>query len=362
MASNVSQQGGPGQGSETSGGLVRALPLVVTGLGVLVGLLGFAPQYTADGLGGSTISAGAYSAGGSPVGVGLLLAAGLVAGAGLLPRQAGTTTVAAGLALSGWLVVVFQVLGSGDVTLGWGLWTTLVLGLVLAAAAVLALLVDAGVAPTPGASRPQGQPAQGFGGQEHGGQGYGGQEHGGQGYGAQPQGFGGQGFGAQPQGYGAQGYGGQGYGTQGYGSQGYGSQDYGSQGQAPGGQPQGDQGQGSQGYGSQGYGSQGYGSQSFGAQGYGSQGYGEQGSSGQGYGGQDSGGQRYGAQPQGQGGQHQQPGQPTYGQSAPQGAWGQPGQTDEDPATSKVARPDPGAPPTQAFGAPGQDEQGRHGS
>jgi hypothetical protein len=300
--------------------VVRALPLVSAGLGVVVALLGFAPQYTQDvptGLDSSrAVTLGAYGVGGSSVAVGLLLAAGLVAGVGALPRQARTTGPAAALAVAGFLVAVFQVFGSGDVSLGWGHYAVLVLGLLLTAATVGGLLLDAGVVSVPTGGARSGQQ---------------------QGGGSAQQGFGGAGFGGQP---GTQGFGGQ--PQQGYGPQGAGQQGFGQPGQQGfGGQPQG--------YGALGQGQPGYG------------GYGQPGA--------DAAGQGYPAP----GSQHQQPGQPTYGQPTPPSpAWGQQGQQgagqpgawrDEEPSTSKVSRPDTGSSPygapTQAFGAPGA-EGGQH--
>lgn len=337
MTSETSQQPGPATGPQPTGGLVRVLPLVVAGLGVLTGLVGFGAQYTTEsGLGGSTLTAGGYSAGGSPVGVALLLAAGLVAAVGLLPRQRGATGTTAALAAAGWLVVLFQVLGSGEVSRGWGLWAALLLGLLTAAAAVLALLVDSGVVPAPGASGPRPGRDAPFGGGAAGPQGHGPQAD---------QGYGAQGYG--PQGHAQQGYGQQGYGPQGQAGPGHGGQEQGYS-QVFGGHAQGFGGQ-APGYGDQ---AQGYGDQ---AQAYGGPGQGY----GQGYGGQGLGGDPQGA-PQ-TGGQHQQPGQPTYGRPAPQTPPPPPGGWDEDPATSRVARPGAGAPETQAFGTPAPGEQGRHG-
>ncbi|MFQ6330509.1 DUF5336 domain-containing protein [Nocardia sp. CWNU-33] len=325
--------GSTGTSSSTPGPDAKGLPYFLTagaaGLGVLNFLLGFLPyagREAVNPLNGAKIAS--ESANGFDVPLtallALLLLGGLLAGLSLLPKQ-NWTGAAAAASLAGFLGLVVQSFNLSDgVELKWGAWVVLFLALVQAAAAVGAVLFEAGILtpPAPKPAAPQGPPS-GFG------QG---------GYGQQPGAF--SAFGQSPSqsGYG-QSQPGQTYGQQ--PSYGQSQPSYGqaqpnqpsqpTYGQSQPGQPAYGQSQPGQGYGQQ---------PSYGQQpGYGAA---QQGSP---YGApaptprpDESATQHFGAPQPGQ----QQYGAPGYGQSQPQP--GQPGQ----PFGSEQGS-DPASDATQAF-------------
>ncbi|MFI8567470.1 DUF5336 domain-containing protein [Rhodococcus sp. NPDC078407] len=154
-----------------SAGLPKILTFVVLGLGVVNFLLGLLDLVTAEVSSAqelpssiqTSFSTTFFASGGSAVSVALLLAAGLIAGASLLQKDAKNQAVVAALALTGFLVLVFQSFSlpsaegnefaSTSSSLGVGAILVLILGFVQAAAAVVALLLDAGIVKAP-ASKP----------------------------------------------------------------------------------------------------------------------------------------------------------------------------------------------------------------
>ncbi|MFY2787223.1 DUF5336 domain-containing protein [Rhodococcus sp. MALMAid1271] len=152
--------------------LPRILIFVVLGLGVVNFLLGLLDLVTAEVSSAqqlpssiqTSFSTTFFASGGSAVSVALLLVAGLTAGASLVQKDAKNQAVVAALAITGFLVLVFESfsLPSSDgnefasttTSLGIGAILVLVLGFVQAAAAVVSLLLDAGIvkAPTPKAA------------------------------------------------------------------------------------------------------------------------------------------------------------------------------------------------------------------
>ncbi|AJW40440.1 High molecular weight glutenin subunit x precursor [Rhodococcus sp. B7740] len=163
--------------SKLSGSALSNLPKVLTfvilGLGIVTFLLGLLDLVTAEVTSSqelpssiqTSFSTTFFASGGSAVSIALLLAAGLVAGASLLQKDARNQAVVAALAIAGWLVLVFQSFSlpsaegnefaSTTSSLGIGAILVLVLGFVQAAAAVGALLLDAGIVKAP-APKPAG--------------------------------------------------------------------------------------------------------------------------------------------------------------------------------------------------------------
>ena len=129
------------------GRLGSMLVLVVLGAGVLTALVGFADFFNTKG----GVGVGYY------VTLSLLpLFAGMLAAVALLPKQVAPPGAAAAAAVAGFVAVVFVILGKPDiVSLAVGAYATILLTLVQAAAAVIALLLDAGIvsAPTPKAAQ-----------------------------------------------------------------------------------------------------------------------------------------------------------------------------------------------------------------
>ncbi|OZC72261.1 hypothetical protein CH251_14760 [Rhodococcus sp. 06-462-5] len=146
---------------------------MILGLGIVTFLLGLLDLVTAEVTSSqelpssiqTSFSTTFFASGGSAVSIALLLAAGLVAGASLLQKDARNQAVVAALAIAGWLVLVFQSFSlpsaegnefaSTTSSLGIGAILVLVLGFVQAAAAVVALLLDAGIVKAP-APKPAG--------------------------------------------------------------------------------------------------------------------------------------------------------------------------------------------------------------
>ncbi|OZD81473.1 hypothetical protein CH273_12230 [Rhodococcus sp. 05-339-2] len=163
--------------SKSSGSALSNLPKVLTfvilGLGIVTFLLGLLDLVTAEVTSSqelpssiqTSFSTTFFASGGSAVSIALLLAAGLIAGASLLQKDARNQAVVAALAIAGWLVLVFQSFSlpsaegnefaSTTSSLGIGAILVLVLGFVQAAAAVGALLLDAGIVKAP-APKPAG--------------------------------------------------------------------------------------------------------------------------------------------------------------------------------------------------------------
>ncbi|MDV8024503.1 DUF5336 domain-containing protein [Rhodococcus sp. IEGM 1330] len=163
--------------SKSPGSALSSLPRILTfailGLGVVTFLLGLLDLVTAEVTSSqelpssiqTSFSTTFFASGGSAVSVALLLAAGLIAGASLLQKDARNQAVVAALAITGWLVLVFQSFSlpsaegnefaSTTSSLGIGAILVLVLGFVQAAAAVVALLLDAGIVKAP-APKPAG--------------------------------------------------------------------------------------------------------------------------------------------------------------------------------------------------------------
>ncbi|QII07492.1 MULTISPECIES: DUF5336 domain-containing protein [Rhodococcus] len=157
--------------------LPRILTFVVLGLGIVNFLLGLLDLVTAEVSSAqelpssiqTSFSTTFFASGGSAVSVALLLAAGLIAGASLLQKDAKNQAVVAALAITGFLVLVFQSFSlpsaegnefaSTTSSLGIGAILVLVLGFVQAAAAVVALLFDAGIVKAP-APKPAGYGSQ----------------------------------------------------------------------------------------------------------------------------------------------------------------------------------------------------------
>ena len=169
-ASATPQSKSPGSALSS---LPRILTFVILGLGVVTFLLGLLDLVTAEVTSSqelpssiqTSFSTTFFASGGSAVSVALLLAAGLIAGASLLQKDARNQAVVAALAIAGWLVLVFQSFSlpsaegnefaSTTSSLGIGAILVLVLGFVQAAAAVAALLFDAGIVKAP-APKPAG--------------------------------------------------------------------------------------------------------------------------------------------------------------------------------------------------------------
>ena len=297
-------------GSAEDNGLGRILSLVAAGLGVLILLLGFTPfaKIGSFSSSGYTVDGPSYNFfESSEPSIALLLAAGLIAAVGLLPKQSRVIGVAAAVAVSGFVYLVLEVIAVATASgrsLQWGAYIELLLGLVLTAAVVGAMLMDAGIiSPSAGKSGQQQSASGGAAAQ------YGQQQPGGQ-YGQQPSSPYGQ-QGASQYGAGQEQPGGYGQGTPAAPAQ-HGAGYYGSQ-ETP--QPYGQQPQ----------------EQSYGQQ----QSYGQP---------QE---QSYG-QPQGYG---QQPQDQSYGQQPQeQPSWQQP--TPEQSETSNSY-----SPPTQAFGSHAAEDE-----
>jgi hypothetical protein len=179
------------------------LDIAVVGLGLAVYLLNFGPIFTfcADlgpGAGGRAGDAG--------IAVAISVLAALLAGLGLLPKGKSYVGIVAAVAALGALLAIAETISTPTgVSVGWALWPLLASSVLQALAAVVAVLLDAGVitAPTP---RPKYDPYAQFGQYGQYGQ-YGGQQPGYYGQPSAQQHAGPQSHNPQPSGYGAQ-YGG----------------------------------------------------------------------------------------------------------------------------------------------------------
>ncbi|BAX94204.1 DUF5336 domain-containing protein [Mycobacterium shigaense] len=198
------------------------LNIAVVVLGLAVYLLNFGPTFT---LGADLGAASGGRAGDAGTAVLVAVLAALLAGLSLLPKAKNYAGIVAAVAVLGALLAISEIINTpAGFALGWAIWPLVAASVLQAVAAVVVLLLDAGVitAPTP---RPKYDPYAQYGqygqyGQQYGGQpGYYGQpgpqqQHGGpqaSGYGSQYGGYSNQGptqsaipttggFGAQPAG------------------------------------------------------------------------------------------------------------------------------------------------------------------
>jgi Family of unknown function (DUF5336) len=118
----------------------------VAGLGLLVYLFSFGPQFKIE----STDFPQLGSASGTSLGLGLAvgasLLAGLLAAASLLPKQRPSVGVVAAVAVLGFLLVIAEIVNTPEgVSIGWALYVIILLTLLQAGAAIAALLLDAGI-------------------------------------------------------------------------------------------------------------------------------------------------------------------------------------------------------------------------
>jgi hypothetical protein len=158
------------------------LAVAVVVLGLATYLANFGPVFTinAPNLPGLGPIGGSISA--TPIGITLATAiavvAALLAGVSLLPKQGKHEAWVAILSVLALLIVISQIIGvPSGVTFGWALWLLIAFTLLQAIAAVVALLVDAGVitAPVPKPKYEQnpygqyGAPGAYYGQPQHGG-------------------------------------------------------------------------------------------------------------------------------------------------------------------------------------------------
>jgi hypothetical protein len=177
------------------------LNIAVVVLGFAVYLLNFGPTFT---LGADLGPASGGRAGDAGTAVLVALLAALLAGLALLPKAKNYAGVVAAVAVLGALLAISETINTpAGFALGWAMWPLVAASVLQAVAAVVAILLEAGVitAPTP---RPKYDPYAQYGQYGQYGQQYGGQP----GYYGQPQQHGGpQQHNPQSSGYGSQ-YGG----------------------------------------------------------------------------------------------------------------------------------------------------------
>jgi Family of unknown function (DUF5336) len=179
------------KGDEGESNLKQYLTIAVFALGLAIYLVSYGPMITRILPNGDELVET-----GSTLPVDLALLAGLLAGVSLLPKAKNFAAVVTAVATLGGLLLVEDTIGASG--RGWALWIAVGLGVVQAALAVSALLLDAGVI-TPPAPRPKydqyyGQYGAYYGQQQppYGQSGYGTQ------YGGYPSGPTTGGFSAQP--------------------------------------------------------------------------------------------------------------------------------------------------------------------
>ncbi len=183
------------------------LTLAVVGLGLVVYLLNFAPTFT---IGAELGASAGGRAGDAGYAVDVTVLASLLAAVTLVPKAKKNLGVIAVIAMLGALIVITEMVNTpAGYAIGWALWPLLACSVLQAIAAVLALLLEAGVvtAPTP---RPKYDPYAQYGHYGQYGQ-YGAQQPPGGYYGqpgAHQQGGPPSHNPQQPQGYGSQQYGG----------------------------------------------------------------------------------------------------------------------------------------------------------
>ena len=148
-APGASQQSAPGPNR-----LPAYLAGTVLGLGLLAYLASFGPQLSISTEMGPFRGAEFTATGLSYWTVAALIAA-LLAGVGLVPKVKSYAPVVAALSILAVLLVAAQIFNSpAQFSIGWGLWLGLTLTVLQAAAAVVALLFEAGVVKAP-APRPR---------------------------------------------------------------------------------------------------------------------------------------------------------------------------------------------------------------
>ena len=167
------------------------LNIAVLALGLAIYLVSYGPMITRILPNGEELAES-----GSTLPVDLALLAGLLAGVSLLPKAKNYSAVVAAVAILGGLLLIEDTIGASG--RGWALWIAVGSGVVQAALAVSALLLDAGVITAP-APRPKYDPYGHYGQYGYYGQqqpyqqsGYGAQ------YGGYPSGPSTGGFSAQP--------------------------------------------------------------------------------------------------------------------------------------------------------------------
>lgn len=182
----------PGYGGGSPGGPGKGLPFFlnigVVALGVLSFLLGFAPFAEVDkDAPGSLFSEDRESfsfffnfvGGAGVIGLSLVLAAALIAAFGLVPKQSPHESVVAGLSLTGFLTLLFVMIGIGPgLQIGIGLILVLIISFIQAALAIAGLMFAGGVIKQSSPSQyggygqsSYGQPQSGGYGQSQGGYG-----------------------------------------------------------------------------------------------------------------------------------------------------------------------------------------------
>jgi hypothetical protein len=140
----------------------------VAGLGLLVYLFSFGPMFT---LSATDFGQLGEAASGTSLGLGLAVLtsvlAGLLAGVGLLPKQKTFVGVVAAISVLAFLLVIGEIVNTPDqVSIGWALYVVIGLTLLQAAAAIWALLLDAGILAAPAPKPKYEQPQYGgYGGQ-----------------------------------------------------------------------------------------------------------------------------------------------------------------------------------------------------
>ena len=169
------QPGQPGRGK----GLPFYLSLGVVALGILSFFLGFASfanedeGYSGDGIFGSNSMSffDNVGLGVGVIGLAALLAAALIAAFSLLPAQQENAPVIAGLSATGFISLLFLLIGlSEGANAGIGLILVLITSFLQTALAVAVLLFSAGVIKPPAPKQPQygyyGPPSGGYGPQQ----------------------------------------------------------------------------------------------------------------------------------------------------------------------------------------------------
>lgn len=158
------QSQGLGAGPGQSKGLPFYLDLGVVVLGILSFFLGFAAfanedkGYTGDGVFGKQSMSffDNIGLGVGVIGLAMLLAAALIAAFSLLPTQRENGPVVAGLSVTGFISLLFLLIGlSAGANAGIGLILVLVTSFLQAALAVAVLLFSAGVIKPPAPKQPQ---------------------------------------------------------------------------------------------------------------------------------------------------------------------------------------------------------------
>ncbi|MFW0152458.1 DUF5336 domain-containing protein [Mycobacterium sp. smrl_JER01] len=139
------------------------LSAVVAGLGLLVYLSSFGPQFSVAASDFSGLGELTGSSFGVLFAVIAALVAGLLAAVGLLPRQRNFIAVTAVAAVLAFLLVLAEVINKpAEASIDWGLYLVIAFILLQAAVAVVVLLFDSGVI-TPPVPRPKYEQHQSYG-------------------------------------------------------------------------------------------------------------------------------------------------------------------------------------------------------